>query len=108
MQRKGDSAMKIRLKPQLRPFFGKLTTIGFVLVLLALLVVSLPIWLFVARIVLVFALGLILGFTFLGGIFAFAVTAIAAWVAWFCYSLIRDVWAEFSLHRTARKASAGP
>lgn len=107
MQRKGDSAMKFRLKPQLRPFFGKLTTIGFVLVLLALFAVSLPIWLFVARIVLVFALGLILGFSFLGGIFALAVTAVAVYVAWFCYSLIRDVWSEFGIHRTARKASAG-
>lgn len=107
MQRKGGSAMKIRLKPQLRPFFGKLTTIGFVLVLLALFVVSLPIWLFTARTILVFALGLMLGFTFLGGILAFAVTAIATWVAWFCYSLIRDVWTEFGLHRIARKASAG-
>lgn len=107
MQRKGGSVMKFRLKPQLRPFFEKLTTIGFVLVLLALFVVSLPIWLFAARIILIFILGLTLGFTFLGGILAFTVTAIAAWVAWFCYSLIRDVWEEFSLHRIARKASAG-
>lgn len=99
--------MKFRLKPQLRPFFGKLTTVGFVLVLLALFAVSLPIWLFVARIVMVFALGLILGFSFLGGIFALAVTAFAVYVAWFCYSLIRDVWSEFGDHRAARKASAG-
>lgn len=107
--KKGENRMKIRLNPGSRKFFGKFVTVAFVLVLSVLITVSLIVSLVAFAAVKTLIVGLfVIGFqTPFALFFAFAVTAFAAWVAWFCYSLTRDVWAEFSLHRTARKASAG-
>lgn len=101
--------MKIRLKPQWLPFSGKLTTVVLVLALSALSVMTAIVsWVaFVSMKTL--ALGLfVIGFRTLYALsFAFALTAIAFYAAWLCFSVTRDVWTTFNLRRTAAKASAG-
>lgn len=105
MQRKGDSAMKIRFDWISRAVQNRLMVVLFVLQLLMLSTAALLAgrmtyvateMLFFAQFKTVFAL-----------LFAAAFTVLTAWFAWFLFSLVLRVWKKFNLHLAAVKASAG-
>lgn len=98
--------MREKNKTKLERFFRRVLNIGFALVIVVLLLISAIAWAFTIQGCLAFVMGLLAGFSLIGGSIAFAFVSIQIAVSLFLFRLLRDLVTEFRSNIDALRASS--